>query len=211
MQKLRHHWMTAILLLLTLTACEQRPQFTALAPGATVLAFGDSVTYGLGADTGEDFPSLLAAQTGWKVINAGISGDTASAAKYRLADLLAQHQPELVIIELGGNDFLRRRPAATVKQDLRQIIDQSLSSSATTVLISVPELSVLRATMGALADAPIYEQLAEETGVLLVSDIFSDVLSDDELKADEIHPNARGYAVFTTGLVAQLRAAGLLP
>jgi acyl-CoA thioesterase-1 len=210
MQKLRHHWITVIVMLLTLSACEQGPQFNALAPGATVLAFGDSVTYGVGANRGEDFPTLLAAETGWKVINAGVSGDTAGEAKYRLGALLVQHQPQLVIVELGGNDFLRRRSAATVKQDLRQIIDLSLASGATTVLISVPELSVLRVTMGALADAPIYEELAEETGVVLVSDIFSDVLSDDDLKADEIHPNSRGYEVFTAGLVARLTAAGLL-
>ncbi|MEH6590446.1 MAG: arylesterase [Halioglobus sp.] len=211
MHKPRYQWTLAIFILLALSACEKTPQFSALAPGATVLAFGDSITYGLGAGKGQDFPTLLAVQTGWKVVNAGISGDTTGAAKHRLAALLAQHQPELVIIELGGNDFLRRRPAATVKQDLRQIIDQSLTSGATTVLISVPELSLLRATVGALADAPMYEELADETGVLLVSDVLSEVLSDDELKADEIHPNAKGYRAFTGGLVARFRTAGLLP
>lgn len=211
MQKLRHHWINVIVLLLALSACEQSPQFNALAPGSTVLAFGDSVTYGVGANRGEDFPTLLAAETGWNVINAGISGDTASEARHRIGALLERYQPQLVIVELGGNDFLRRRPAATVKRDLRQIIDMSLASGATTVLISVPELSVLRATMGALADAPIYEELAEETDVVLVSDIFSDVLSDDDLKADEIHPNSKGYEVFTAGLVATLTVAGLLP
>ena len=210
MQKLRRHWINVIVMLLALSACEQSPQFNALAPGATVLAFGDSVTYGVGAKSGEDFPTLLAAETGWNVIKAGVSGDTASEARHRIDALLAQYQPQLVIVELGGNDFLRRRPAATVKRDLRQIIDMSLASGATTVLISVPELSVLRVTMGALADAPIYEELAEETGVVLVSDIFSDVLSDDDLKADEIHPNSRGYEVFTAGLVTRLTAAGLL-
>jgi|AntAceMinimDraft_5_1070358.scaffolds.fasta_scaffold00454_2 acyl-CoA hydrolase len=210
MQKRRHHWITVIVLLATLSACEQGPQLDALAPGATVLAFGDSVTCGVGANRGEDFPTLLAAETGWNVINAGVSGDTASQGKHRIGGLLAQHQPQLVIVELGGNDFLRRRPAAMVKQDLRQIIDRSLASGATTVLISVPELSLLRSTMGALVDAPIYEELAEETGVVLVSDVFSEVLSDDDLKADEIHPNSRGYQVLTAGLVARLTAAGLL-
>ena len=133
MHKLRHHWITVIVMLVTLSACEQSPQFNALAPGATVLAFGDSVTYGVGAKSGEDFPTLLAAETGWNVINAGVSGDTASEARHRIDALLAQYQPQLVIVELGGNDFLRRRPAATVKRDLRQIIDMSLASGATTV------------------------------------------------------------------------------
>lgn len=211
MQELRDHWIIVGVMLVTLCACEQKsPQFEALAPGATVLAFGDSVTYGVGANSGEDFPSLLAGETGWNVINAGISGDTAREAKQRIGALLTQHQPQLVIVELGGNDFLRRRSMAAVKQDLRQIIDQSLNSGAITALISVPELSVLRATMGALADAPIYAELAQETSVVLVSDLFSGVLSDDNLKADEIHPNSRGYEVFTAGLVTRFTAAGLL-
>lgn len=210
MQKLRRHWISVIVILVTLSACEQSPQFNALAPGATVLAFGDSITYGVGANNGEDFPALLAAETGWNVINAGISGDTANEARHRMGALLEQHQPQLVIVELGGNDFLRRRSAAVVKLDLRQIIDQSLASGAITVLISVPELSVLRAAVGALVDAPIYEELAEETSVVLVSDILSDVLSDDDLKADEIHPNSGGYKVFTAGLVARLAVEGLL-
>ena len=210
MQKLRYHWIIVSVMLVTLCACENSPQFDALAPGATVLAFGDSVTLGVGANRGEDYPRLLARETGWNVINAGVSGDTAREAKHRIGALLSQHQPQLVIIELGGNDFLRRRSLAAVKQDLRQIIEQSLDSGATTVLVSVPELSVLRATIGALADAPIYAQLAEETSAVLVSDLFSAVLSDDSLKADEIHPNSRGYEVFTTGLVARLTAAGLL-
>jgi|TARA_B110000908_G_scaffold119878_1_gene140520 acyl-CoA hydrolase len=210
MQKWRPHWIIISVMLATLCACEKSPQFDALAPGATVLAFGDSVTYGVGANSGEDFPTLLAAETGWNVINAGVSGDTADKAKHRIGALLAKHQPRLVIVELGGNDFLRRRSMAAVKQDLRQIIDQSLNSGATTVLISVPALSVFRATMGTLADAPIYAELAEETSVVLVSDLFSGVLSDDNLKADKIHPNSRGYEVFTAGLVTSLTTAGLL-
>lgn len=210
MRELKHHWTIVIALLVALSACEQSPQFDAVPQGATALAFGDSVTYGVGASSGEDFPALLAADTGWNVINAGVSGDTAKEAKHRIGALLAQHQPQLVIVELGGNDFLRRRSSASVKQDLREIIDLSLASGATTVLIGVPELSVLRSTMGALIDAPIYKELAQETDAILVSDIFSEVLSDDDLKADEIHPNARGYAVFTAGLVERLTAVGLL-
>lgn len=210
MQQLRYHWIIVTVMLVTLSACEKNPQFEPLPPGTTVLAFGDSVTYGVGAKKGEDFPALLATETGWNVINAGVSGDTADKGKNRIAGLLAQHQPQLVIIELGGNDFLRRRPAAIVKEDLRQIIEQSLASGAITVLIGVPELSVLRSTVGALADASIYQELADETGVVLVSDVFSDVLSDDDLKADAIHPNSRGYHVLTMGLVASLTNAGLL-
>ena len=147
MQKLRRHWINVIVMLLALSACEQSPQFNALAPGATVLAFGDSVTYGVGAKSGEDFPTLLAAETGWNVINAGVSGDTARDARHRIDALLAQYQPQLVIVELGGNDFLRRRPAATVKRDLRQKGDRILfgKTVTTTAFEDIGALVTMRA------------------------------------------------------------------
>jgi acyl-CoA thioesterase I len=201
----------ATCLILLSAGCEQARRYKTLEAGATVLAFGDSVTYGVGAGKGEDYPWLLAQHTGWNVVNAGISGDTAQNAKHRIADLLARQQPELVLIELGGNDFLRKRKASAVKADLQSIIEQSMASGATTVLIAVPGVSILRASIGALSDSPIYAQLAEETGALLVPGIFAEVLSDDNLKADQIHPNAAGYRQFTDALLKRLTSVGLVP
>jgi len=197
------------LLLFGLLACSSDVAFQPLPAGTTVLAFGDSVTHGTGAQPGEDYPSLLAMQTGWQVINAGIPGDTARQAQHRLAALLREHQPALVIVELGGNDFLRKRSSARVKQDLQTIINESMESGAITVLVAVPQLSILRAGVGALKDADIYAQLAQDTGALLVEDSFSDVLSDEALRSDPIHPNALGYQQFTRDLIVQLRSAGL--
>ena len=198
-------------LLLALTACSDGPRFVeVLPPGTTVLAFGDSVTHGTGAGRGEGYPEQLARLSGWKVINAGIPGDTAAEARSRLTGLLAQHAPELVIVELGGNDFLRRRRADQVKADLDFILRTSLDTGAITILVAVPQLSVLRATVGALDDSPIYAELAEETGVVLVPDVFSAVLSDDTLRADRIHPNAVGYARMADGIAQRLREVGLL-
>ncbi|MEH6583285.1 MAG: GDSL-type esterase/lipase family protein [Halioglobus sp.] len=201
----------AAFLLLLLLGCQQEPRYTALEAGTTVLAFGDSVTYGVGADKGEDYPTLLAQRTGWKVVNAGISGDTAQRATERLGALLAQHQPALVLVELGGNDFLRQRQASRVKADLLAILEESNASGAITALIAVPKLSVLRASVGALSDSPIYAELAEETGALLVADVFAEVLSEDALRADQIHPNAAGYLQFTKALLEELTIAGLAP
>ena len=78
-----------------LAACGKSVKLAAIAPGKTVLAFGDSVTFGTGAAPGEDWPSLIAARTGWRVINAGVPGDTAEAGKNRLPALLAEHRPEI--------------------------------------------------------------------------------------------------------------------
>jgi acyl-CoA thioesterase-1 len=198
-----------LLVLLGLSACSNEPQHQALPAGTVVLAFGDSVTHGTGAKPGQDYPSLLAQQTGWDVINAGIPGDTARAAKDRLAPLLQKHQPQLVIVELGGNDFLRRQQTSRVKQDLLSIVNTSLEYGAITVLVAVPRLSLLRAGVGALKDDGIYAALADETSVVLVEDIFSEVLSDGALRADAVHPNAQGYQVFTRNLIQALRSSGL--
>tara|TARA_R110001599_G_scaffold353688_1_gene595337 strand:+ start:19767 stop:20396 length:630 start_codon:yes stop_codon:yes gene_type:complete len=197
-------------LLFALQGCAEGRHFDALPPDAVVLAFGDSVTAGVGADAGYDYPSQLAESTGLNVVNAGVSGDTAREAANRLAPLLASHQPQLVIVELGGNDFLRQTQAVRVKAFLRDIIRESLASGATVVLVAVPRLSLLRASVGALSDSPIYAELAAEEGVVLVPDIFSAVLSDSDLRADEIHPNARGYGQLAQGIEAVLTERGLL-
>ena len=199
------------LLVLLLSACSPPPQFSPLTPGTPVLAFGDSVTAGVGAAAGQHYPSRLAAATGWRVINAGVSGDTARQARKRLAPLLAAHQPALVIVELGGNDFLRQTPAAKVRVYLQEIIREASASGAIVALVAVPRLSLLRASVGALSDSPIYAELAAEEGVLLIPGVFSDVLSDESLRADEIHPNARGYEQLAQGMLSVFTEAGLIP
>ena len=69
----------------------------------------------------------------------------------------------------------------------------------------------MRASIGMLADSPIYSELAEETGALLVPEMFAQILSDDDLRADRIHPNAAGYRQFTDSLLEALGEAGLTP
>lgn len=199
-----------LVLSLLLTACgDSPPRYQPLAQDSVVLAFGDSVTHGTGAGKGEDFPSLLAKLTGWKVVNAGVPGDTASEARGRIAGLLQKHEPDLVIVELGGNDFLRRQSASQVKEHLREIITAVRRSGAVPVLVAVPEFSLFSASVGSLSDSPIYEELAEEEHILLIDDIFSEVLSDEGLRAYRIHPNARGYRKMADGIAAALTEAGL--
>lgn len=199
-----------ILLVFLLVACSDAPRYEALTPGTVVLAFGDSVTYGTGARRGEDYPTRLARRSDWEVVNAGIPGDTAGAARSRIETLLKETDPALVIVELGGNDFLRRRSEKEVKEDLRAILQAVRTSGAIPVLVGVPELSIFRASIGRLSDFPIYGELAEEEGVLLLDSVFSGVLSDVSLRADRIHPNAEGYRVLADGIAEGLAEAGLL-
>ena len=194
---------------MTLLACSDGPKLPSLPPGTVVLAFGDSITAGVGAARGQDYPAALAEASGWQVINAGVSGDTAREARKRLAPLLAVHRPALVIIELGGNDFLRQTPAPKVRLYLQEIVREVLASGAQVALVAVPRLSLLRASIGALSDSPIYAELAEREGVVLIPEVLSDMLSEDALRADEIHPNARGYTQLAQGIENALRSSGL--
>lgn len=199
-------WPAALALL---SACRQATTGVRVAPGQTVLAFGDSVTYGTGAGPGEDWPSLLAAKTGWQIVNAGVPGDTAQAARSRLAPLLRAHRPALVIVELGGNDFLRRRAHEAVQEDLRAMLQAARAAGAQAVLVSVPELSLLGALSRRLSDADLYADLAREEKVPLVPDVFSDVLSNPALRADHVHPNAAGYREMAMRLHAALVEQGI--
>jgi acyl-CoA thioesterase-1 len=193
-----------------LAGCKKAVKLAAIQPGQTVLAFGDSVTFGIGASRDEDWPSLLAQKTGWNVVNAGVSGDTAQNGKNRIQALLNAHRPALVIIEIGGNDFLRRQPSSAVKENIRLMIKAARQSGAQVALVAVPELSLLGLVAGKPSDSPIYEELADEEKVSLVPEVFSQTLARSELCADRIHPNALGYRFMAEGIHVRLQALGLV-
>lgn len=199
-----------LLLSLALLACGRGQKLAPLAAGSTVLAFGDSVTFGTGAGPGEDWPSLLAAATGWRIVNAGVPGDTAQNGRERIGGLLAEHRPALVIVEIGGNDFLQRRAPSVVKEDIRAIVRRAKDAGAQVVLVAVPELSLLSALTRRPDDAPLYAELAKEEGVPLVANVFAEILGKPELCADRIHPNAAGYRRMAEGIAGALRGFGLL-
>lgn len=191
--------------------CGQRTGLQAVPRGATVLAFGDSLTHGTGAAPGQDWPSRLAVLTGWQVLNAGVPGDTTAAARARLGPLLDEHRPALVIVTLGGNDFLRRRRSDAVQADLRDMVHQVRAVGAQAVLVAVPSASLLGVLSSRLMDDPLYAELARDEGVLVLADAVSTVLSDSALRADAVHPNAEGYRRLAEQLHGQLSAAGVVP
>lgn len=192
-----------------LMACGRRRKMAVIPRGKDVLAFGDSVTFGTGAGPGEDWPTLLAALTGWKVHNAGIAGDTAEAGKGRIGPLVQELRPALVVVEMGGNDFLRRRAVRAVKEDLRQIVRTAKQGGAAVVLVAVPELSLLGALARRPDDAPLYAELGEEEGVPVIGGVFSGILARPELCADQIHPNARGYREMAAAFHERLKKLGM--
>lgn len=196
------------LLLAALLAACSAPEQAALPAESVVLVLGDSLSYGTGARRGEDYPSLLAESTGWTVVNAGVPGDTTAGGLQRLPGLLEEHEPDLLLVELGGNDFLRRVPARETEANLRAILTQAREEGVPALLVAVPTPSLLGASVTGLADDPLYERIAEETGTPLIREVLSEVLSDEELKADTVHANAEGYRQIADGLHAALREMG---
>lgn len=147
---------------LTLAACGRKVKGTAVAPGSAVLALGDSLTFGTGASPETSYPSVLARLTGWDVVNAGIPGDTSAGALARLPALLEKHSPRLVIVSIGGNDFLRRMPQADTRAGIRAICRQATASGAQVLLVGIPEVSALAAVSRSLSDHAMYQELAAE-------------------------------------------------
>lgn len=188
------------------TGCsrKKRPLGRMLAPDATLLCLGDSLTFGQGAAPQASYPSQLEALTGHATRNAGVNGDTAAAALARLPALLEEVTPGLVLVSIGGNDFLRNLPLEDTRAALKQIV-QTASANAQVVLMAQPQPTVLAAATGSLKDHPLYTEVATETGTALYSDGWSAVLSRPELRADPVHANAAGYRRFAEGLATWLR------
>ncbi|KKW69158.1 GDSL family lipase [Lampropedia cohaerens] len=194
---------------LWLSGCGRQELGQRVPAGATVLVLGDSLAVGVGAPPHQAFPQLLAQQTGWNVVNGGVSGDTSAQALQRLPQLLAGHRPALVIVSIGGNDFLRRVPATRTRAQIDQIVQLCQQAGAQVLLVGVPGLNVLAAA-GVLRDHPLYDEIAEERGVPLLADAWSVVLASEDLRSDQVHGNAQGYALFTQKLLEGLRSAGML-
>lgn len=194
------------LLAAALTACSKTAPHAALPEGSTILALGDSLTAGYGADAEAAYPAVLAGLTGWQIINGGVSGNTSAQALARLPALM-RRQPQLVLVSIGGNDFLRKVPEADTRSNIRQIVQQIKAAGVPAVLVAVPYFTT-GALFGRLSEHPMYEELAAELNVPLLKGAWAEVLGDKKLKSDQIHANAQGYRVFAEKMWAFLKQQG---
>ncbi|MBK5911079.1 hypothetical protein CCR85_06185 [Rhodothalassium salexigens] len=185
----------------------------------TVLALGDSLTAGYGLGPGEGFTGQLAA---WlddrgldtRVVNAGVSGDTTSGGRSRLAWVLdgLDRAPDLAIVALGGNDMLRAIEPKLTRANLAAII-ATLKERDIPVLLAGMRAPPNRGPDYAQAFDAIYPDLAEQQGVRLYPFFMDGVATDtDLLQPDGLHPNAKGVARMVDGIgplvAAMLRGDG---
>ena len=205
---MRAVWCSSFRLLLLLVAlvfatggCSRAPKIRPLAADAVVVAFGDSLTSGYGAEAGEDYPSVLAKLSGWQVVNAGVPGELSAAGLARLPGVLKEQRPALVLLCEGGNDILTDAPPEKIEANLDAMIRLCREAGAEVVLLAVPQKGLL------LKPAPLFAKVAKRSGAPLVEDAITDVLKKNSLKSDYVHPNAAGYARIAEAVWREVRRA----
>jgi acyl-CoA thioesterase I len=191
------HLLLLTLLLPLFVACERSPG--ALPEGAVILAFGDSITYGTGADEGEGYPAVLERLLGRQVVNAGVPGETSAEGLERLPGVLAEVQPSLVILCHGGEDMTQGLDAGQLIANLQAMVRIIRGANAEVFLIAVPPPAPY------FQPASFYNQIARDMEVSIEVYTLSNVLSRKEMRSEGIHPNAKGYAALAEALSKRLK------
>jgi len=194
----------ACLLVAALAACGKSPALSPLAADAVVLAFGDSLTYGTGARAAESYPAQLESLIARRVVRAGVPGEVTPAALQRLPAMIEQHAPKLLLLCIGGNDFLRNMSQASAARNVREMVRIARDRGIDVVLIGTPEKGIM------LSPPAFYAEIAEAYSIPYEGKIVGQVLRDSSLKSDAIHPNAQGYRLIAERIAELLRDEGAI-
>ena len=193
------------IVLIFLTFYKKESNIQTLNPQDTILAFGDSLTYGYNAKKSESYPTILSQLSGIKVINAGVSGETSSEGLLRLPQLLEDKNIKLMILFLGANDVLQRLPMENIKTNLKTMIQMAKEKQIGVLLVSVPNLGIF-----GLSDLPLYSEISEEENVPLLSNMYVEILEQPSLKSDQVHPNALGYKLMAEKIYEKVKEEGFI-
>lgn len=164
-----------------------------------ILALGNSLTAGAGVDPSHNYPAQLQKKIDaegyrYRVVNAGVSGDTSGQGLNRLPGILPL-RPSIAIIELGANDGLRGLPVSTTQQNLESIIEQ-LQAAGAKVILAGMRVPPNYGPQYSKAFRAVFEDVAERYGVPLIPFFLEGVGGDAALNQDDgIHPTAEGYAI----------------
>ncbi len=158
-------------------------------PYSTIICFGDSLTYGTGADQGKDYPSQLSIMIGKPLINAGVPGDTTASALKRLRRDVLSGSPDLVLITLGGNDLKNGVAKDVAFENLKRIVELTQEQGARVII------GGLKFPLRDRGFARGYKEMADQTGAVLIPNILEDIIGRRNLMSDPIHPNGDGYKI----------------
>jgi len=189
-----------VLILILFSLSQKETNIQPLNSQDSILAFGDSLTYGYNAEPSESYPTVLRHLTGYKIINEGVLGDTSVDGVKRLAPLLEDSNIKLMILCFGGNDILQGLSKENLKNNLKTMIHMAKEKNIEVLLISVPNLGLF-----GLSAMELYEEVAEEESIPLLSGMLSNILSQPSLKSDQIHPNALGYKIMAEKIYEKLQ------
>jgi acyl-CoA thioesterase-1 len=174
-----------------------------------IVAFGDSLSAGFGAEPGKSFPDFLqkdleAAGLHWRVVNAGVSGNTTTDGLYRVNEVL-RYKPHVSIVEFGGNDGLRGLPLDMTESNLEQII-QMLQSGGSKVLLAGMTLPPNYGSDYITRFGQIYANVSKKDNVPLIPFLLSDVVFRNGLmQQDGIHPTAQGNEIVAKTVMRYLK------
>jgi len=182
-------FMVFFLALSFFAGCARKEIVNINSKGKIIVCFGDSITFGYGANKGEDYPAHLAKLVGLEVINSGIDGDTSQEGLKRIDTDALDREPFLVIIEFGGNDFLRKVPKESTLENISKMVDKAQAAGAMVAVVDISAGMLLGDYRAGLS------KLARTKGTIYVPSIFKGILTNPNLKSDFIHPNAQGYKV----------------
>lgn len=192
---------------------ESNPTPSASPPVAAVriVFLGDSLSAGMGLAEADAFPALVGVALredghAVEVVNAGVSGDTSAGGLARI-DWVLKQKPDVLVVELGGNDALRGQPIENTEENIRQIVRRGLDSGARLLLLGMDVPTNYGFDYGS-AFAELYERVAEEEGVTLVPGFVREVGADPTLlQPDGLHPTAEGHRRLAEILIPYLEEA----
>ena len=194
----------ALVLAAALAACGVKHKLDKLDASAVVLAFGDSLTFGTGADPAESYPAVLERAIGRKVVNAGVPGETSARGLERLPEVLDEVKPRLLILCHGGNDFLQRLDEAAAAANVRAMIRVARAKGVAVVLLATPK-------PGLPPSIPaFYAEIAASERVPFEEAVVRSVLFDSRLRSDMVHPNGQGYAAIAAAVQKVLKRSGAI-
>ncbi|HEV8666929.1 MAG TPA: GDSL-type esterase/lipase family protein [Candidatus Paceibacterota bacterium] len=167
--------------------------------GTDLIAFGDSLVAGYGANDGQDFVSDLSANIGQPIINLGVDGDTTAEALARISSL-DKYNPKVVILLVGGNDYLQQKDMTQAFINLGKIISYIQSKGAVVVLVGV-RASPLIGNFDSQ-----YQQLVKQYNVAYVPDAMDGIIGNSKYMFDSVHPNSAGYALLAGRILPTLNS-----